>query len=38
VRTVRVDASPWGDPDEIFFNVNTGADLAIANAKPARTP
>jgi molybdopterin-guanine dinucleotide biosynthesis protein A len=38
VRTVRVDSSPWGDPDEIFFNVNSAADLAMANARPARTP
>ncbi len=36
VRTVRVDVSPWGDPDEIFFNVNSAADLALANARPAR--
>jgi molybdopterin-guanine dinucleotide biosynthesis protein A len=38
VRTVRVDVSSWGDPDEIFFNVNSAADLAIANARPARVP
>jgi molybdopterin-guanine dinucleotide biosynthesis protein A len=36
VRTVRVAVSPWGDPDEIFFNVNSTADLAMANARPAR--
>jgi molybdopterin-guanine dinucleotide biosynthesis protein A len=38
VRVVRVDASPWGDPDEIFFNVNTPADLAIANSRTLRRP
>ena len=38
VTTVRVDASPWGDPDEIFFSVNSPSDLAVANARPGRTP
>jgi molybdopterin-guanine dinucleotide biosynthesis protein A len=38
VTTVRVDASPWGDPDEIFFNVNTAADLAMANTRMHRDP
>ncbi|HEY2849023.1 MAG TPA: molybdenum cofactor guanylyltransferase [Gemmatimonadaceae bacterium] len=33
VATVRVDASPWGDPDEIFYSVNSSSDLAIANAR-----
>ena len=33
VTTVRVDASPWGDPDEIFFNVNSAADLAMADTR-----
>jgi molybdopterin-guanine dinucleotide biosynthesis protein A len=33
VTTVRVDASPWGDPDEIFFNVNSAADLATADTR-----
>ena len=33
VTTVRVDASPWGDPDEIFFNVNSAADLAMADSR-----
>jgi molybdopterin-guanine dinucleotide biosynthesis protein A len=33
VASVRVDASPWGDPGEMFFNVNTPADLAMADAK-----
>jgi hypothetical protein len=28
-----VDASPWGGADEIFFNVNSAADLARANAR-----
>lgn len=38
VTTVRVDASPWGDPDEIFFSVNSSEDLAMANARTGRTP
>lgn len=33
VNAIRVDTSPWGDPDEIFFNVNSSADLATADAK-----
>jgi molybdopterin-guanine dinucleotide biosynthesis protein A len=33
VTSVRVDASPWGGADEIFFNVNSAADLARANAR-----
>jgi molybdopterin-guanine dinucleotide biosynthesis protein A len=37
IASVRVDASPWGDPDEIFFNVNTPADLAMADATARRT-
>jgi molybdopterin-guanine dinucleotide biosynthesis protein A len=37
VASVCVDASPWGDPDEIFFNVNTAADLAMADARARRT-
>lgn len=37
VVSIRVDASPWGDPDEIFFNVNSSADLAMADAKARRT-
>lgn len=36
VASVRLDASPWGDPDEIFFNVNSRADLAIADARARR--
>jgi molybdopterin-guanine dinucleotide biosynthesis protein A len=32
VSTVRVDSSPWGDPDEIFFNVNSADDLKMANS------
>ena len=27
VKTVRVDASPWGDPDEIFFSVKSAGRL-----------
>lgn len=38
VTTVRVDASPWGDPDEIFFSVNSSVDLAMANVRTGRTP
>jgi molybdopterin-guanine dinucleotide biosynthesis protein A len=38
VTTLRIDASPWGDPDEIFFNVNSAADLAMANARTSRAP
>jgi molybdopterin-guanine dinucleotide biosynthesis protein A len=38
VTTIRVDASPWGDPDEIFFSVNSSSDLAMANARGGRTP
>lgn len=37
VTSVRLDASPWGHPDEIFFNVNTSADLAMADARARRT-
>ena len=37
IASVRVDVSPWGDPDEIFFNVNTPADLAMADATARRT-
>lgn len=36
VNAIRVDASPWGDPDEIFFNVNSSADLAIAESHVKR--
>lgn len=36
VRTVRIDASPWGDPGEIFFNVNSSADLAAADSMAPR--
>lgn len=36
VNTIRVDPSPWGDPGEIFFSVNSSADLAVANSRPAR--
>ncbi len=35
-RHVVVDASSWGDPDDIFFNVNTPADLDRARAIAAR--
>jgi molybdopterin-guanine dinucleotide biosynthesis protein A len=30
VATLRVDASPWGDPNRLFFNVNTAEDLVRA--------
>jgi molybdopterin-guanine dinucleotide biosynthesis protein A len=33
VKTVHVDASPWGDPDAIFFNVNSAEDLALAESR-----
>lgn len=32
-RFVTMDATHWGSPDEIFFNVNTPADLAYADAR-----
>jgi molybdenum cofactor guanylyltransferase len=35
INAVRVDVSRWGNPDEIFFNVNSAADLAMANARLA---
>jgi molybdopterin-guanine dinucleotide biosynthesis protein A len=38
VRSVRVDASPWGEPDEIFFNVNTPADLEMADSRARQAP
>ncbi len=30
VRTMRVDCTPWGDAERLFFNVNTAEDLAQA--------
>ncbi len=30
MRLIRVDAAPWGDPDVLFFNVNTPDNLARA--------
>jgi len=30
VRTLRLDASPWGDPARLFFNVNSPEDLVHA--------
>jgi molybdopterin-guanine dinucleotide biosynthesis protein A len=36
VKTIHLDVSPWGDPDEIFFNVNSSADLAIAESHTKR--
>lgn len=38
VRAIRLDVSPWGDPDEIFFNVNSPEDLSMAEAHLRRTP
>lgn len=35
-RHLVVDASSWGDPDDIFFNVNTPDDLRRAQAIAAR--
>lgn len=37
VNTIQVDTSPWGDPDEIFFNVNSAEDLAMADSLARRT-
>lgn len=37
VNAVRLDCSPWGDPDEIFFNVNSSDDLAMANTLAGRS-
>jgi len=37
VAAMRLDASPWGDPDEIFFNVNSLADLATADSRTRHT-
>jgi molybdopterin-guanine dinucleotide biosynthesis protein A len=34
-KVVTVDVSSWGEPDEIFFSVNTPADLARANVLAA---
>ncbi len=31
VKSTQLDSSPWGDADEIFFNVNSADDLAMAN-------
>jgi molybdenum cofactor guanylyltransferase len=36
VNAIQVDSSPWGDPDEIFFNVNSAEDLAMANSLARR--
>ena len=36
VKVVELDCSPWGDPDEIFFNVNSNEDLAMANTLAGR--
>jgi molybdopterin-guanine dinucleotide biosynthesis protein A len=36
VKVVQLDCSPWGDPDEIFFNVNSSEDLAMANTLAGR--
>lgn len=35
-RLVTIDATPWGNPDELFFNVNTPAELATADARAER--
>ncbi|MFI5246541.1 MAG: molybdenum cofactor guanylyltransferase [Gemmatimonadales bacterium] len=37
VASVRLDPSLWGDPDEIFFNVNSPEDIAMADAPARRT-
>ena len=36
LQLVQVDASSWGDPDDIFFNVNTPLDLELAAVIAAR--
>jgi molybdopterin-guanine dinucleotide biosynthesis protein A len=36
VNSVQLDSSPWGDADEIFFNVNSAEDLAMANVLARR--
>jgi molybdopterin-guanine dinucleotide biosynthesis protein A len=38
VTAVRVDGSPWGVPDEMFFNVNSSADLAMADSRSRIVP
>jgi molybdopterin-guanine dinucleotide biosynthesis protein A len=38
VKAIQVESSPWGDPDEIFFNVNSADDLAMANSLAQRAP
>lgn len=35
-NVLSVDVSSWGDPDDLFFNVNTLADLPRAEAIAAR--
>ena len=37
LRLQTVDISSWGDPDDIFFNVNTPSDLERAAVIAART-
>lgn len=36
VKVVQLDCSPWGDPDEIFFNVNSNEDLSMADTLARR--
>jgi molybdopterin-guanine dinucleotide biosynthesis protein A len=36
VNAIQVNSSPWGDPDEIFFNVNSAEDLAMADSLARR--
>ncbi len=38
VKSIQLDSSPWGDADEIFFNVNAADDLAMANILTRRAP
>jgi len=35
-QVLSVDVSSWGDPDDLFFNVNTPSDLDRARAVAAR--
>jgi molybdopterin-guanine dinucleotide biosynthesis protein A len=37
VSAIQMNSSPWGDPDEIFFNVNSAEDLAMADSLARRS-
>jgi molybdopterin-guanine dinucleotide biosynthesis protein A len=36
VKAIHIDSSPWGDPDEIFFNVNSADELVMADSLARR--